>query len=916
MTPSELAASESVLPIPQTTARALESFGDFEIVSKLGQGGMGAVYRARQITLDRLVALKILPTHFEQDADYVGRFQREAKVAASLNHPNLVRVYAFGVSDGCHYIAMELVEGENLHQRLRRGALPMPEALRICLDVAHGLQCGWQLAQLIHRDIKPSNIYLSQSGEVKLGDLGLAKSLTANTTGLTQTGTMMGTPHYMSPEQVRGDKTIDHRADIYSLGCTLFEMLTGQPPYPGSDPISIAHQQINAPLPALLKVLPGCPIPLARLVGRMLKKQARERPPHYEELIAEMERVREVIEHGDPSGAAAALVAGWRELNEGARPAPAASPAAPAPGGKSKLPVWLAAAMGVIVLGVLAFVLMKPAKPRKAGTAVPSRPPAAAGKPPDGPLATAVPTSLATKDAPFVNTLGMKFVPVPITGGPTGGQRVLFSVWETRVQDYEVFATETKRVRSKPPFEQGPTHPAVLVSWDDAQAFCAWLTEREQKAGRIGTTERYRLPFDHEWSCAIGLGDREDSTKMPQEKAAKIADVFSWGSTWPPPPRVGNFSGEEAASHEIAPTQKILSGYRDDFPWTAPVGSFTVSAVGLFDLAGNVEELCEDWYDSQHKIRVSRGSSLFNGTRSPLLASSRGGTPSVGRTSNLGFRCVLGISEPPAAIAAAQGASPTPADATKDAPFVNGLGMKFVPVPITGGATGGQRVLFSVWETRVQDYEVFVKETGVKWEKTSFQQGPTHPAANVTWHDAQAFCAWLTEHERKAGRLGSTERYRLPSDHEWSCAVGIGAREDPAKTPEEKHQKIADLFPWGTIWPPPPGAGNYSGEEAAGHEISKGQERLAGYRDDFPETAPVGSFAANGFGLFDLGGNVWEWCEDIFKPSEAARVMRGASFMHWDLGHLRSSARFSWVPELVSRVGGFRVVLAPAPAAR
>ena len=116
----------------------------------------------------------------------------------------------------------------------------------------------------------------------------------------------------------------------------------------------------------------------------------------------------------------------------------------------------------------------------------------------------------ATKDAPFVNSLGMKFVPVPIVGGPTGGQRVLFSVWETRVADYEVFATETKRAWPKVGIEQGPTHPAVNGSWEDAVAFCVWLTERERAAGRLGENEMYRLPSDHEWSCAVGIGELED----------------------------------------------------------------------------------------------------------------------------------------------------------------------------------------------------------------------------------------------------------------------------------------------------------------------------------------------------------------------------------------------------------------------
>lgn len=197
------------------------------------------------------------------------------------------------------------------------------------------------------------------------------------------------------------------------------------------------------------------------------------------------------------------------------------------------------------------------------------------------------------------------------------------------------------------------------------------------------------------------------------------------------------------------------------------------------------------------------------------------------------------------------------ATATKYNPFINTLGMKFVPVPITGGPTDKQRVLFSVWVTRVQDYEVFVKETKREWLKPNFDQGPTHPAANVSWEDATAFCTWLTERERKAGKLSAGEVYRLPSDHEWSCGVGIGDKEDAAKLPSDKSGKINEVFPWGTQWPPPQGAGNYAGEESQSNPAARNSPRangaIAGYADGFVYTSTVDSFSSNRFGLHDMG---------------------------------------------------------------
>jgi len=247
--------------------------------------------------------------------------------------------------------------------------------------------------------------------------------------------------------------------------------------------------------------------------------------------------------------------------------------------------------------------------------------------------------------------------------------------------------------------------------------------------------------------------------------------------------------------------------------------------------------------------------------------------------------------------------------ATKAAPFVNSFGMKFVPVPITGGPTDGQRVLFSIWETRVQDYEAFVKETKREWPKSGFPQEPTHPACMVTLADAEAFCLWLTERERKAGKLPATAAYRLPSDHEWSCAVGIGAQEDAALSSWDKSGKLPG-HSWGSAWPPPAGAGNFNGEEAP---WSGAGGRLTGYRDAFPNTGPVGSFAANALGLHDLIGNVWELCP---KPDSHGQqsILRGGSCQDVHPDSLTSSKRgFQSVDKFHSNIG-FRVVLELAPS--
>jgi formylglycine-generating enzyme required for sulfatase activity len=245
--------------------------------------------------------------------------------------------------------------------------------------------------------------------------------------------------------------------------------------------------------------------------------------------------------------------------------------------------------------------------------------------------------------------------------------------------------------------------------------------------------------------------------------------------------------------------------------------------------------------------------------------------------------------------------------ASKEKPFVNSLKMQFVPVKITGGPTRGRTVLFSVWETRKSDYEAFIKKDRDRaWPGVPFDQKDDHPALNVSWDDAVAFCAWLTKKERDAGKLGEKEEYRLPLDHEWSCAVGIGKLEDGDASPVRKNHRVGDEFPWGKGFPPPKGSGNYRGQESE----DDGKGRLPD-NDGFEKTAPVGEFKANELGLYDMGGNVAEWCQDWMDPqNEGERVIRGSHYGSAAKGALESSERAAIRPDRQSWIVGFRVVIA------
>lgn len=223
--------------------------------------------------------------------------------------------------------------------------------------------------------------------------------------------------------------------------------------------------------------------------------------------------------------------------------------------------------------------------------------------------------------------------------------------------------------------------------------------------------------------------------------------------------------------------------------------------------------------------------------------------------------------------------------ATKATPFVNSLGMPFVPVPKF-------ETLFCIWPTRVSDYSVLVEEKGLPLPSQSPSSAADHPVVNVTWKEACGFCEWLTERERVAGRIPEELVYRLPTDLEWSAAVGLPPEE--GSRPDQRSGQL-DGFPWGTQWPPPKNAGNYSQELGV---------------DGFEFTSPVGSFPANELGIYDLGGNVWEWCLDYFDRSNECRVLRGASWFNGFADRLKSSFRNDLgYPESRFTSFGFRVVL-------
>lgn len=507
---------------------------------------------------------------------------------------------------------------------------------------------------------------------------------------------------------------------------------------------------------------------------------------------------------------------------------------------------------------------------------------------------------MPTSQDALTNTLGMTFVPVP-------GTDVLFCIHETRRQDYAVYADKVPGVddswksQSKDgvPIGNKNDHPVVGVSWEDAVRFCEWMSKKEGKL--------YRLPTDEEWSYAVGIARHESRTMYvtPESLHQKTPNEFPWGGNFPlqTNDKAGNYG--DTIWRARFPSMPSLEGYTDGFATTAPVMSFQPNKTGLFDLGGNVWEWVADWWNPQQRERVLRGGSFYSGEKVILLSSYRGYQPPMRRAHDFGFRCVVQARSHATASTMTPPPAPAPSTSRPDQ-FTNILGMKFLPVP-------GTDVLFCIHETRYRDYAAYAaqaKDVDSAWKsQTSYGitllfTGNLHPVVRVSWDDARKFCAWLSQ---KEGRT-----YRLPTDREWSIAAGLGQEEQwTTDTTPATVSKSKAAFPWGSTWPPPTGAGNYSDGRRKISAPSANTLYIEGYDDGFPTTAPVMSFQPNQLGLYDLGGNVWEWVADWYNLAKQHRTLRGGSFVIAHRDYLLTSYRSHNPPDFRHDNHGFRIVLEP-----
>ncbi|MBY0522582.1 MAG: SUMF1/EgtB/PvdO family nonheme iron enzyme [Gemmataceae bacterium] len=553
---------------PPTEPHAGLVLGNYTLLEPIGAGGMGRVFKAYHRRMKRVVALKLLAPELLRSEAARLRFQREVEAAARLTHPNIVAAHDADEAEGRHFLVMEYVEGRTLADVVKQeGPLPWQRVLNFVQQAARGLEHA-HAAGIVHRDIKPANLLLTGQETVKVLDMGLARvaepELDTKDRELTTTGVVMGTAAFMAPEQAVDTREADHRADIYSLGCTLYYLATGKPPYDGQTPLAILLGHREKPLPMLGAARNDCPPALERIFHTMIAKRPEDRYQSMRVVRAEIDRL---LAHSDPrlfhEHASSTLVA--RPRTRGRR--------------------WLIAALGGLAAGLLLAAALLGSL---SNNAMPQAGPTTGGT---GPLAITTPRSPAID---MVTISAGQF----LMGSPDNDKNVPgderpqhlvsisrpFQMGRTKVtqaQFQEVMEVNPSafassgRSRHKVTGLDTSQFPVESIRWLDAVTFCNRLSERHGLTPyyvidgpliRVRGGTGFRLPTEAEWEYACRAGT---TTRWSFGDDPKEMDRFAWHS--------GNSAGR-----------------------THPVGKKLANPWGLLDMHGTVPEWCWDRYDETY----------------------------------------------------------------------------------------------------------------------------------------------------------------------------------------------------------------------------------------------------------------------------------------------------------------------------
>jgi serine/threonine protein kinase/formylglycine-generating enzyme required for sulfatase activity len=924
-------------------------------VAELGHGAMGVTYKAFDTNLRCNVALKVISAAYLHDPTAAERFLREARAAAQLRHRNVASVFHLGKCSDSYFYAMEFIEGETVDARVKReGPLNSLLALEITNQVAAALMAAAKQG-LVHRDIKPSNLMLLLEGDgeliVKVIDFGLVKSaLIGSTAGaLTSTG-FVGTPYFASPEQL-DQRSEDIRSDIYSLGITLWYMLTGKPTFMGSVASVIAQHFDKAPPFEALAVLPVCVVDILR---KMLEKDVDTRLQTPQELRAELrhgidtlrctalssdamptvalDQARETIglssvEGLQPPPRAGSVLSSRYQLIEDIDPSnPGHSFHAEDTGQKSRVRIK------IVRCAESAFATVREQVSRVQGAAHPHFISVLAAERTsvfgyvvlewlEGfPL---VDLLRARRELTARETLALLAQMAPaIDAARDLGVHLSLRLRDVLIHFPEGFAGPDAQVVLRCPLAEWPVYVVKL----DPLGSLEEVDEMRSAADRTMVGARGTdLAANVAQFAAIAydlLGGKPGASgplaTISEEGNGILRRALSSQAHFSSAAEFLTKFSEAASDITTRPTQQL--------PAMDPKAA--ASSVPIPRAAAVTEKPAA----STAAASITPAGPRFSEADTARMRRLRNYLPGLGAVAGLAAVVGIGIyvlsTDQPVRKAAPHPPAATPAPSPvataprlppqPGKPWKNSLGMTYQPL---------DDLWFAATETRVRDFSAFFEAThydatggmdslqrdGFKnhnhsWQDPGFKQSPEHPVVGISREDANFFCKWLTEKERAAGALTPAQFYRLPTDREWSRAVGLSY--ETGSTPEDRSARIKGVYPWGRTFPPPQDAGNY-----AGLEVREGAPdnwpAIAAYRDQYPRTCPVPGFKPNEHGISDLGGNVWEWCRDPFgKSNPRWGVLRGGSWATSIPEEMLASYRRALDPSFREDDVGFRCVIA------
>jgi serine/threonine protein kinase len=912
-------------------------------LAELGRGAMGITYKAFDRNLRCNVALKVITGTLLEDATAAERFLREARSAAQLRHRNVASVFHLGKHGAGYFYAMEFIDGETVDARVKReGPLDCLFALDITQQVASALIAA-EKQHLVHRDIKPSNLMLVREGDgevlVKVIDFGLAKSVMMQSTAagaLTLSG-FVGTPYFASPEQLdRQDEDI--RSDIYSLGITLWFMLTGRPTFLGSM-ASVIAQHLDRPPP--FESLAILPAEVVAVLRRMLEKDRSRRIQTPAELRSELKLCIDRLRSQQP--AEMPPRPGDWNFETIALSSQHATSRLPPVGALLKERYRLLEDLDPGNPGHVYHGEDVRTKTRVAIRIFQASPQILAEIEQQGKRIQAVTHpnflklltierertfSFAVREwlegFPLVDLLRarraltlretcmlLKQIAPAVDEALAANLHLEMNLRDILVHFPEGFGQPAADTVLRCPLDEWPAFVVKLDALTEVNAL-------ENSATQIGEQTFIDRPGTEQDVIRLGIlvyelmggkpGGFAPLTNTSEEGNRILRQCLTPGRSF-------------ATAREF---YNALSAVSD----TKPVSGATIrqlSGAEASQLAGS---------SSARRQSAVAESSTGAGVSQVVRGPAKKPYLAIVGLVGLAVAIVAGFCwffvfrsqnprpEPVSARATAQ-QNPTKTLAvrpplTAGKPWTNSLEMRFVPL--------GETYL-AVWQTRVSDFEAFVEATGydavggmssvvtqngfklnsLSWKSPGFAQKSDHPVVGVSWEDANQFCQWLTRKERNEGVLPSFKSYRLPTDEEWSRAVGLP--HETGSTPEERSGAVKNVYPWGNLFPPPNDTGNYAGSESR-TDAPDNWTVIAGFHDAFPRTGPVTAFPPSQRGLSSVGGNVWEWCQDKFRPNINWRTLRGGSWATSRAEEMLSSYRRGYDPYFRSDDVGFRCVIA------